>query len=200
MTKIEKCCWSLWLVGLLILLFASSCKSRDMQKSSTSQQVESSQEATQSNELADKSKEQSKSDQQTESDKKTKEEVKKTAFKLTPVDSSKPIIIKDSDGKETSISNAVVESEDSQKTTETEEKTKEIKTQEASKENDVVQKSGSSSKGNFKAKSEADNKRTKSEPVSIFSFWWLAVIAIIAWFIYKKVKNNGWKSVFKFIK
>lgn len=199
MKRLEVKCWCIWLATLLILLFASSCKSRDTNKSRSSDQIEVGTQSDQSNQVIDKSQEKSKSDQELQSEIKAKEEVKKTAYKLTPVDKDKPIIIKDPDGKETSISNAIVESEDSSTKRETEEKTRETTSTEASKHNDVASKSQSSSKGRFKAKSEALRKETDSEP--ILSFWWLIpliIIAVIARFIYKKIKNNGWRSVFNF--
>lgn len=192
MKRLELKCWCIWLASLLFLLFITSCKSRDVKKSSSSDQVEIKTESETVDQVTDKSQDNSKSDMSLESEKKATETVSSSSLKLTPVDKEKPIIVKDPDGKETAIFNAIVETGTTSGKKESQERTKEAISSEASTRNDLSKKSKSSSRGKIRARSEALSKESESEPLP--SFWWLIpliIVAIIARFIYKKIKENG---------
>lgn len=197
MKKLELKCWAIFLIPLLLLLLATSCKSRDVNKTTKKETLEVEKVTKSTQESADNSKEVLKEVTNQETKKESQTATSSTSFKLTPVDKDKPIILEDAEGNQTKISNAVFESVDSKTNTQKNESTSTFNKKDVEIQNDIKNKSNSSGIEVIKASSEASDKSIKSKPISFFSISLFLLIAIVIWFVYRKIKNLDWKTVFK---
>lgn len=177
---------------LLLLFLVTNCKSRQTQKSASEVNITTTQEGSTNESLTDKSTEKKNTEASKEGVKESSSVVLTNGMKLTPVDKDKPIIVEDSQGKKTSISNAIIESGQSKSESTTKEASAEKIKAEETKQANVKQDKGTNQRQKAKAKIGSSDKITKSEPFSIWSYWWLIlllIIGIVARVIYKRIKT-----------
>ncbi|MBL7868885.1 MAG: hypothetical protein JNM71_12795 [Flavobacterium lindanitolerans] len=180
------------LIITAVLLLATSCKTRKNESSQVETNTEGKHQAASSENLTDKTKETLKSEGSTETAKEGQTVKTESGLKLSPVDSSKPIVVEDENGKKLLVTNAVIESGQSKTETNTKEKTVEKKTAEAEKLSDIKKETSAVESSSVKTKTKAKRKAKEAKPpaISIWSFWWvLPILAVIGRLIYKRFKE-----------
>lgn len=181
----------LFFVALLII--ATSCRARQMNKSSEKVESELNQESEASQNLTDKSTETTKAEAETKASEESTVIRSDENVKLTPVNPDKPILVTDENGKTKAITNAIIETGQSTTETKTKSASEHKSKAEGIKENDVTAISNIKANTQAKGSKETGNKAVKAEPVSISSFWWvlllLFLIVLIIWYIRRRIKN-----------
>lgn len=158
---------------ILAVCFMISCKSRHVEKSSEKAVVETASERDEATTVTDRT---------TESVT-VKSVIDLTNVRLIPVNANEPIVLKDSQGKEVAITNAIVEAVKSNTNT----------TTTGNKKNDITTATKKSGSDVVKSTKEAQGKKVKSEPVSLWSYWWVLLIlllVLVARFLYKRFKGT----------
>ncbi|QEE51037.1 hypothetical protein FUA48_16070 [Flavobacterium alkalisoli] len=183
---------------LIVLSFMAvfimyGCKTRQVAKESQELELNQEQKSSLSQTETDRSSEEKNTEKTQASESNTQSTVTASGVKLTPIDKDKPMTVEDPEGRKTVFTNAEVELTNSKEETTKKEASTETAKEQTQKQNDVAKASDFESEGSTEIKQESDNKFVHSEPVSLWSYWWAAILVLIAvvivrW-LYKKYRD-----------